>query len=147
MWVGYPLTMTTQDDTQEGRETMLDIQSTRTTTALDSSPLSREKIPLPVSPTETRPPWHERLWHTVKRYPLPCGSVALLLVSLVFWLAGRGDLANWALLAVVLLGGFQLCWETVKKSFKTKFALVVMATLPFTGWLLLGNTWQAPLVV
>ncbi len=35
--------------------------------------------------------------------------VALLGGSLVLWLAGRGDLATWMLLAVVLLGGSRCC--------------------------------------
>lgn len=126
---------------------MLDIQSTRKTTALASSPLSAEKIPQPVSPTETRPPWHERLWHTVKRSPLPFGSVALLLVSLVFWLTGRGDLANWALLVVVLLGGIPLLWETVQQFLHKEFSIDVIAILAITGSLLLGQYLAGALVV
>jgi heavy metal translocating P-type ATPase len=126
---------------------MLDIQSTRKTTAPDSSPLSGEKIPLPVSPTETRPPWHERLWHTVKRSPLPFGSVALLLVSLGFWLAGRGDLANLTLLAVVLLGGIPLLWETIQQFLHKEFSIDVIAILAITGSLLLGQYLAGALVV
>src|SRR5581483_6277436 len=52
----------------------------------------------------------QRLWHMLQRYPIPIGAILLLLVSLILWLAGRGDSANWTLLAVVLLGGIPLLW-------------------------------------
>ena len=52
--------------------------------------------------------WPGRVWRTVKRYPIPLGALALLVVSLVLWLAGRGESANWTLLAVVVLGGVRL---------------------------------------
>lgn len=128
---------------QKGRETMLDIQSTRKTTTPDSSPLSGEKIP----PAETRPPWHQRLWRTVKRSPLPFGSVVLLLVSFGFWLAGRGDLANWALLAVVLLGGIPLLWETIQQFLHKEFSVDVIAILAIMGSLLLGQYLAGAFVV
>jgi heavy metal translocating P-type ATPase len=128
---------------RKGRETLLDIQSTRKTTTPDSSPLSGEKIPL----AETRPPWHQRLWRTVKRSPLPFGSVVLLLVSFGFWLAGRGDLANWALLAVVLLGGIPLLWETIQQFLHKEFSVDVIAILAIMGSLLLGQYLAGAFVV
>lgn len=83
----------------------------------------------------------------MKHYPIPFGSVTLLLVSLVVWLVGRGDLANWALLAVVLLGGIPLLWETVQQFFHKEFSIDVIAILAITGSLLLGQYLAGALVV
>ena len=52
--------------------------------------------------------WPGRWWRAVKRYPIPFGAVTLMLASLVLWLAGRGTIASWTLLAVALLGGIPL---------------------------------------
>jgi len=73
----------------------------------------------------------------VKRYPLPLGAFALLVVSLVLWLAGWGDIANWTLLAVVLLGGIPLLWETGQQFLHKEFSVDVIALLAITGSLLL----------
>src|SRR5437660_392303 len=100
MCVGYDGTGKTQDDKEEGRDTMLDRKSMHKTTTPQSSLLLAEKAPAPF--TETKQPWYRRWWRTGKRYPIPFGSIVLLGGSLGFWLAGRHDLANWALLAVVL---------------------------------------------
>ena len=39
----------------------------------------------------------------MKSYPLPLGALTLLLVSLLLWLVGHPELAQWLLLIVVLL--------------------------------------------
>lgn len=83
----------------------------------------------------------------MQHYPIPFGSVTLLLVSLVVWLVGRGDLANWALLAVVLLGGIPLLWETVQQFLHKEFSIDVIAILAITGSLLLGQYLAGALVV
>ena len=82
---------------------MVDTKSTRKTTTPKSSLLLTEKVPTSVSAAETRQPWSGRLWNTVKRYPIPLGAGALLVISLAFSLAARGHLANWTLLVEVLL--------------------------------------------
>src|SRR5438105_11636978 len=84
---------------------MLDIHNTLKRTTPDASPLETGEASTTVSQVETSQSLLRRMWHIVKRYPIPLGSVALLVVSLVLWLAGRGAIANWMLLAVVLLGG------------------------------------------
>src|SRR5256714_5996531 len=84
---------------------MLDIHNKRKPTTLDASPLETGETSTTVSPVETSQSLLRRLWRIVKRYPIPLGSVALLVVSLVLWLAGRGAIANWMLLAVVVPGG------------------------------------------
>src|SRR5712692_9946939 len=97
--------------------TMLDIHNQLNTPPQGSPPVRAEEATTSVPPDEPRRSWPGRVWHTVKRYPIPVGAFALLTGSLAFWLAGRGDLANWALLAVVLLGGIPLVWETVRQFF------------------------------
>jgi heavy metal translocating P-type ATPase len=73
--------------------------------------------------------------------------VALMLTSLVFWLAGRGDIANWILLAVSLLGGIPLLWETLKQLFHREFGVDVIAILAIGGSILLGQYLAGALVV
>src|SRR5436853_6560304 len=101
---------------------MADTKSIPTITPPKSPPLAEEVSP-DVSPAETRQHWPGRLWETMKRYPIPFGSVALLMISLGFWLAGRNDLARWTLLAVVLLGGIPLLWETVQQFLHKEFSV------------------------
>ena len=91
--------------------------------------------------------WTRRLWHTMKRYPIPCGAVALMTVSLVLWLAGYGPLANWTLLAVVLLGGVPLLWETVQQFLHKEFGVDVIAILAIAGSVILGQYLAGALVV
>ncbi len=116
---------------------MLDIHNQLNTPPQSSSPIRAEEATTRVLPVEPRRSWPGRLWHTVNRYPIPIGAVALLTGSLAFWLAGRGDLANWALLAVVLLGGTPLLWETVRQFYHKEFSVDVIAILAITGSLLL----------
>jgi len=75
----------------------------------------------------------------MKRYPIPVGALTLLLVSLCFWLARRVDIANWVLLAVVLLGGIPLLWETIQQFLHRNFSVDVIAILAISGSLLLGQ--------
>jgi heavy metal translocating P-type ATPase len=83
----------------------------------------------------------------VKRYPIPLGSIVLLGGGLGFWLAGDGDIANWVLLAVVLLGGIPLLWETVQQFFHKEFSVDVIAILAISGSLLLKEYLAGAFVV
>jgi heavy metal translocating P-type ATPase len=145
MCVGYDGTMNAQDYKQEGRYTMLDTKSIGKTTTRESSLLLQEKALTPFA--ETKQPWYRRLWSAVKRYPIPLGSIVLLIGSLGFWLAGYGDIANWVLLAVVLLGGVPLLWETVRQFFHKEFSVDVIAILAITGSLLLKEYLAGAFVV
>ncbi len=116
---------------------MLNINNKLKTPPVDPSPVTVQEVATSVSPAETRRPWLGRVWRTAKRYPIPLGAVTLLVGSLVFWLAGRGDIANWMLLAVVLLGGIPLLWETVQQFLHKEFSVDVIAILAITGSLLL----------
>jgi cation transport ATPase len=65
--------------------------------------------------------------------------MVLLVLSLVCWLAGHDAITNWTLLAVVLLGGIHLLWETVQHFLHREFSVDVIAILAMTGSLLLGH--------
>src|SRR5690348_10793798 len=54
----------------------------------------------------------QRWWQTIKRNPIPFGSLILLVGGLILWLAGHPEISHWLLLAVVLLGGLPLAWDT-----------------------------------
>lgn len=91
--------------------------------------------------------WSERLVGMVKRYPVPFVAVTLMLASLVFWLAGRGDIANWLLLAVALLGGIPLLWETLKQLFRREFGVDMIAIIAIGGSIFLQQYLAGALVV
>jgi hypothetical protein len=101
----YAWSVKREDHRSWGRCAMLERHNTFKATIPDASPLQTGEASTTGSPVETSQPLLRRLWRIVKRYPIPFGSGALLAGSLVLWLAGRGDLANWTLLVVVLLGG------------------------------------------
>ncbi|HVB61672.1 MAG TPA: heavy metal translocating P-type ATPase [Ktedonobacteraceae bacterium] len=126
---------------------MLNIESTHKITPPTVSPLPAEKTSGNVSPSATRKPWYERLWRTIKHYPIPFGAVALLAGSLGFWLGGRNDITSWTLLAVVLLGGIPLLWETVQQFFHKEFSVDVIAILAIAGSLLLGQYLAGAIIV
>ena len=100
-----------------------------------------------ITPVEPEQHWPERFWGTVRRYPIPLGAVSLMAASLVLWLAGQSALANWALLAVVLLGGIPLLWETMQQVFHKEFGVDVLAILAIGGSAALGQYLAGALVV
>ncbi len=116
---------------------MIDIHGQMKTSPSNFPPVTVEEVVTNDPPAATRQPWPGRVWRNVKRYPIPLGAFALLVVSLVLWLAGRGDVANWTLLAVVLLGGIPLLWETGQQFLHKEFSVDVIALLAITGSLLL----------
>lgn len=111
-----------------------------------AAPVSAEE-PITGVVADTRQPWYQRLWHMAKSYPIPFVSVALLMASLVFWLVRYVALANWLLLAVVLLGGIPLLWETGKQILHKEFSVDVIAILAIGGSLLLGQYLAGAFVV
>ena len=88
-----------------------------------------------------------RFSHFIRRYPLPSVSVSLLLVSLLLWLVGRADLANWVLFVIVLLGGIPLLWETVQQFMHKELSVDLIAILAIVGSLLLGQYLAGAIVV
>ena len=83
----------------------------------------------------------------VKGYPIPFVVVTLMLASLVLWLAGRGVIAYWTLLAVALLGGAPLLWETLRQLFHREFGVDLIAILAIAGSIFLGQYLAGALVV
>ena len=79
----------------------------------------------------------QRIWQTIKRYPIPVVSLLLLSASLILWLTGRQDLANYCLLAIILPGGAVLLWQTLKHFWHREFSVDVIAILAITGSVLL----------
>ncbi len=124
-----------------------DIHDESKLTAAHSLPVAAGETTKSVSPAAPRQPWHQRLWGMVRRYPVPCGTVSLMVVSLVLWLVGRSDLANWALLAVVLLGGVPLLWETLKQLLHREFGVDVIAILAIGGSVFLKQYLAGALIV
>lgn len=120
---------------------MLNIQQQRPSPSPEPSSLLGEHV------VATSHPWPQRFWQFVKRYPIPCSSLLLMAMSLVLWLAGRGDLANWALLLVVLLGGLPLLWETIWQLLHKEFSIDVIAVLAISGSFLLGQYLAGAIVV
>ena len=91
--------------------------------------------------------WSRRVLGIVKGYPVPFMAVTLMLASLVLWLAGRGDITNWLLLAVALLGGVPLLWETLRQLFHREFGVDLIAILAIGGSIFLGQYLAGALVV
>jgi cation transport ATPase len=81
--------------------------------------------------------WLRRIGQAIKNYPVPLGSLVLILVSLVFWLTGNPTLANWILLVIVIIGGIPLLWDTIKHIIHKEFSVDFIAILAITGSLLL----------
>ena len=107
----------------------------------------RQEISLERHPLASGQRWPQRLWDIVKGYPVPFMAVTLMLISLVFWLAGRGDIASWILLAVALLGGLPLLWETLKQLFHREFGVDLIAILSIGGSIILQQYLAGALIV
>jgi heavy metal translocating P-type ATPase len=92
-----------------------------------------------MSTVVARTSWPHRIRQAIKNYPIPLAALVLLLVSLVLWLVGRADLANWTLLVIVLMGGIPLLWDTLKHIIHREFSVDFIAILAITGSLLLNE--------
>src|SRR6266487_2558812 len=106
-----------------------------------------EQVLTSTTPAEPKQRWLERFWGTMRRYPIPVGAVALMVASLVLWLAGQSALANWTLLAVVLLGSIPLLWETMQQFLHKEFGVDVIAILAIGGSAALGQYLAGAFVV
>src|SRR5436305_12637177 len=128
---------------------MINIHDEQKTRASPSALLAEERkeTATSTSPAASGQHWRERLLGGVKRYPVPLGAVTLLLAALVLWLAGRGAIANWMLLAVALLGGISLLWESLQQVFHREFGVDVIAILASGGSIFLQQYLAGLLVV
>jgi heavy metal translocating P-type ATPase len=79
--------------------------------------------------------------------PVPLGAIVLLLIALVAWLAGAPLLAQWSLIAIILLGGIPLLWDTVRQLLHREVGVDVIAILAIGGSLLLGQYLAGAIIV
>jgi heavy metal translocating P-type ATPase len=91
--------------------------------------------------------WLARLWHALRHYPLPLVALALLLVSLILWLAGRADLASWTLLTIIVIGMVPLVWTILSQLAHREFGVDLIAILAITGSLLLQEYLAGAIIV
>ncbi len=116
-------------------------------TSIDELPRQTQPGKHPTNNVDKEPPnakgaarFHPaRLWRAARDYPVPLGALVLLLVSFALWLAGRADLAQWGLLAIIVLGGVPLLWETAHQFLRREFSVDLIAILAIGGSLLLGQ--------
>src|SRR5690349_19153137 len=107
---------------------MLNSKRTRQTTAAPvSSVVSTQQTardnPSVQASQQRSQRWWWRWWQTVKHSPIPFGVMVLLAGGLLLWLAGYADPAHWLLLAVVLLGGLPLVWNTMQQFLRQEFSV------------------------
>ena len=103
--------------------------------------------PTSASPHSVSETWMARLWHALRQYPLPLVALALLLVSFGLWLAGRADLANWVLLAIIVLGAVPLIWEILVQLIHKEFGVDLIALLAIIGSVLLQEYLAGAIIV
>ena len=106
-----------------------------------------EQAPAPVSQAEFGHPRYRLGWSFVRHYPLPVVTLLLLALSLVVWVTGQGALANWILLAVILIGALPLLWDTLHQFWRKEFGVDVIASLAIGGSLALGEYLAGALIV
>lgn len=129
---------------QEERGTMRERNTSPSTTA---SLLPSEKAPVRTPLLEPRRNRLQQGWTIARRYPLPLVTLVLLTISLIVWLIERGTLANWILLAVILLGTLPLLWNTLQQFLHREFGVDMLAILAIGGSLLLGEYLAGALIV
>jgi heavy metal translocating P-type ATPase len=82
-----------------------------------------------------------------REQPVLAAAMLLLFLSLVLWLAGRGDIAKWALLAIIVIGGIPVFLATLRQVARREFSVDFLALLAITGSLLLGEYLAGALIV
>ena len=115
-----------------------------------SSTLSRRMLPeapAPNAQAEFRQHRSRLGWSLVRHSPLPIITLVLLALSLVAWLIGQRTLANWILLAVLLIGALPLLWDTLHQFWRKEFGVDVIAILAIGGSLVLGEYLAGALIV
>lgn len=124
---------------------MLEMQDTPQPTTSDQMPRGDSQIFKNDGIAPAR--WSRRLWEAFSRYPIPLAVLVLLAVSLGLWVFGRGDLASWALIAIIVIGGIPLLWQTAKHIIRAEFSIDFIAILAIIGSLLLKEYLAGSLVV
>lgn len=112
--------------------------------------LPKQDSPLASPPEPEQQPALNRRWRgwgIIKHFPLPLTALVLLTISAILWLTGYSPLANWTLLAIILLGALPLLWDTMRQFMHKEFGVDVIAILAIGGSLLLGEYLAGALIV
>jgi len=98
-------------------------------------------------PSQPQPKRLRRLARLIWCYPVPAAVLLLFAVASVFALAGRGDLAHWALLGIIVIGGLPLLRDTLNQLVARELGVDVIAILAIGGSLLLGQYLAGAIIV
>ena len=91
--------------------------------------------------------WVRRVGSVVSTYPLPTGTILLLVVSLGLWLAGQPSLAQWPLLLIVVVGSIRVLWDLFGQLRRREFGVDLIAALAIMGSLLLKEYLAGAIIV
>jgi heavy metal translocating P-type ATPase len=89
----------------------------------------------------------QRLWRVIRRYPLPAVTLALLILALLLWAAAGSAVASWPLLAIILIGGIPLVWQTARDILHGHLGVDLIAILAIGGSLALGQYLAGAIIV
>jgi heavy metal translocating P-type ATPase len=88
-----------------------------------------------------------RLAELVWAYPIPSGTIILMLVSLGLWLTRHADVAHWPLLVIVLVGSIHILWDLARQLRRGEFGVDFIAALAVLGALLLREYLAGAIIV
>jgi heavy metal translocating P-type ATPase len=91
--------------------------------------------------------WKERIKSFLLAYPIPISTIVLMLLSLIFRLLGIEGIDHWFLIAVILIGGIPLLWETLSQIWQREFGVDLIAIIAIFGALLQGEYLAGSVVV
>jgi heavy metal translocating P-type ATPase len=100
-----------------------------------------------LEPSSTINRWVRRVGSVVLTYPIPTGTILLLLVSLGLWLAGQPSLAQWPLLLIVVVGSIRVVWDLFGQLRRREFGVDLIAALAIMGSLLLHEYLAGAIIV
>ena len=121
--------------------------SRRTSSSLPPlSPTSAAPQPAP-RPDKPRASRYQPVVTMVRRFPVPLATIVLLLVAGLLALAGQAGAARMALIAIILLGGLPLLWETLTQIVAGEVGVDLIAMLAIGGSLLLGEYLAGAIIV
>lgn len=83
----------------------------------------------------------------VRRYPLPISVLGLLAFSLIAWIVRWQEISQWSLIAIILLGGIPLLWDTIRQLAHGEVGVDVIAILAIGGSLALGQYLAGAIIV
>lgn len=90
---------------------------------------------------------YKRVGRIFARYPLPLSAFGLILVALILWLMGLAEIAQWVLLATIVLGGVPLLLTIVRQCLRKEFSVDFIALLAISGSLWMGEYLAGAIIV